>query len=71
MYRFLRSKGVVKGITAVLGFFDDVKGGPSALVMPYAGILFGTELEQVLSLCGEFLTQNARIREFIFISKHM
>ena len=37
-YRLLRSKGVMKGVTAVLGFFDDCERGPSALVMRYAGI---------------------------------
>jgi len=49
MYRLLRSKGVVKGIAVVLGFFDDFEGhGPSALVMLNAGVSLGTTPEQVL-----------------------
>jgi len=50
IYRLLRLNGVVQGIATVLGFFDDVEGGPSALVMLYAGVSLETEPEQVLSL---------------------
>lgn len=49
VYRLLRSKGVVKGITVVLGFFDDFEGrGPSALVMLNAGVPLGTTQEKDL-----------------------
>jgi hypothetical protein len=39
-YHRLRSKAVTSGIVAPLGLFYDVdpEGGPSALVMPYAGV---------------------------------
>ena len=39
-YHQLRLKAVTSGITAPLGLFYDVhpEGGPSALVMPYAGV---------------------------------
>jgi hypothetical protein len=39
-YQQLRLKAVTSGITAPLGLFYDVdpEGGPSALVMPYAGV---------------------------------
>jgi hypothetical protein len=50
MYRLLRLKGVVKGITTVLGSFDDFEGGPSALVMLYAGVSLVTKPERVLSV---------------------
>ena len=50
IYRLLRSNGVAQGIVTVLGFFDDVEGGPSALVMLYAGVSLETEPEQVLLL---------------------
>jgi hypothetical protein len=46
VYQLLRSKDV-RGITAVLGFFDDFEGhGPSALVMLNAGVPLGTTPEQ-------------------------
>ena len=63
-YRFLRSNGVVKGITTVLGFFDDCEGGPSALVMLYAGV----QLERVLSVSEWWVLwykMNARARGLI------
>jgi len=47
IYHRLRLKGVLRGITTVLGF-DDCEGDPCALVMPYAGISLATELEHVL-----------------------
>ena len=50
IYRLLSSKGVVKGITTVLGSFDDFEDGPSALVMLYAGVSLGTKPERVLSV---------------------
>jgi hypothetical protein len=51
MYCCLRSKGVVKCITTVLGLFDEFEGGgPSALVMLYAGVSLGTEPERVVSV---------------------
>jgi len=58
MYRLLRSKGVVKGITTVLGSFDDFEGGPSALVMLHAGVSLVTKPEPVLSVseCEAALT---------------
>jgi len=49
VYRLLRSRGVIKGITVVLGFFDDFGDhGPSALVMLNAGVPLGTTPEQDL-----------------------
>jgi hypothetical protein len=49
VYQLLRSKAVVKGITAVLGFFDDFGGhGPGALVMLNAGVPLGTTPAQDL-----------------------
>jgi hypothetical protein len=50
VYRSLRSKGVLKGITTSLGFFDDSEDGPCALVMLYAGRALVTEPECVLSV---------------------
>lgn len=49
-YCTLRLKGIVQGIATVLGLFDDCEGGPSCLVMRYAGVSLGTELERVLSV---------------------
>lgn len=49
MYRLLRLKGVVDGIATVLGLFNDFEGGPSALVMLYAGEPLQTEQERTLS----------------------
>jgi hypothetical protein len=49
IYRLLRSNAVVQGIATVLGFFDDVEGGPSALVMLYAGVSLEMEPERDLS----------------------
>ena len=48
VYRCLRLKGVLRGITMVLGFFNDCKGGPCALAMFYAGVSLATEPECVL-----------------------
>ena len=36
-YRRLRSKGVLRGITTTLGFFDDTEDDLCTLVMLYAG----------------------------------
>jgi hypothetical protein len=36
-YSRLRFKGVFRGLTTTLGFFDDTEAGPCALVMLYAG----------------------------------
>lgn len=38
VYRCLRSKGILRGITTPLGFFDDSEGCACALVMLYAGV---------------------------------
>jgi hypothetical protein len=48
VYRQLGLKGVLKGITTALGFFDESEGGPCALVMPYAGVSLVMEPERVL-----------------------
>jgi hypothetical protein len=48
VYRRLKSKGVLGGITTVLGFFDDCERGPCALVMLYAGVSLATEPGRVL-----------------------
>ncbi|KIM75061.1 hypothetical protein PILCRDRAFT_13876 [Piloderma croceum F 1598] len=50
VYRSLRSKGVLKGITTSLGFFDDSEGGPCALVMLYAGRALVAEPKCVFSV---------------------
>jgi hypothetical protein len=50
IYRRLRSKGVIRGITATLGLFDDTEGGPCALVMIYAGDSLFDDLERILSV---------------------
>jgi hypothetical protein len=51
-YRHLRSKGVLRGVTTTLGFFDDTdpEGGPCALVMLYAGKSLINEPERILSV---------------------
>jgi hypothetical protein len=49
VYRQLGLKGVLKGITTALGFFDESEGGPCALVMPYTGVSLVMEPERVLS----------------------
>ena len=41
-YCYLRSKGVIEGITTALGSFDNFEDGPCALVMLYAGISLGS-----------------------------
>ncbi|KAM6501449.1 hypothetical protein JOM56_004463 [Amanita muscaria] len=52
VYRRLRSKGVLRCISTVLGFFDDSKDGTCALVMLYAGVPLAlvTELQRILSV---------------------
>ena len=50
VYRTLRSKGVLKGITTSLGFFNDTEGGPCALVMLYAGRALVAEPKCVLTV---------------------
>jgi hypothetical protein len=50
VYRTLRLKGVLKGITTSLGFFNDTEGGPCALVMLYAGRTLVTEPKYVLTV---------------------
>jgi hypothetical protein len=53
VYRSLRSKGVLRGITTALGFFDDSEGGPCALAMLYAGRSLVAEPECVLLVSGQ------------------
>ena len=48
IYHNLKQKGVLRGITTVLGFFNDWERGPCALVMLYAGVSLTTEPEHVL-----------------------
>jgi Protein kinase domain len=48
-YSRLRSKGVFRGLTTTLGFFDDTEEGPCALVMLYAGDSLVDKPERVLS----------------------
>jgi len=50
VYRRLRSKGVLRGITTALEFFDDSEGGPCALVILYSGVSLITEPGRVLSV---------------------
>ena len=50
VYRTLRSKGVLRGITTSLGFFNDTEGGPCALVMLYAGHTLVAEPKCVLTV---------------------
>jgi hypothetical protein len=61
IYRQLCSKGVVKGIPTALGFFDDSEGGPSALVMSFAGVSLATEPKQ-LSLSQQYVHFQDSIR---------
>lgn len=42
LYLLLKSKGVHRGITPTIGFFDDVEGSACALVMLYAGVPIST-----------------------------
>ena len=72
IYRLLRSKGVVRCIATVLGLFDDFEGGPSALVMLYAGGSLGPEPERPLSVDERWvISQKMRpSRKLILISKH-
>jgi serine/threonine protein kinase len=73
VYRFLRSKGVVKGIATALGFFDDCQRGPSALVMRYAGVSLGIEPGRVLTLFERWVFDTKcshQRRKLIFIGKH-
>ncbi|KIM88062.1 hypothetical protein PILCRDRAFT_63060 [Piloderma croceum F 1598] len=49
-YRRLRSKGVLRGLTTTLGFFDDTEGDLCALVMLYAGNSLLEEPERILSV---------------------
>ena len=48
-YRHVRSKGVLRGLTTTVGFFDDTEDGPCALVMLYAGDPLFDEPECILS----------------------
>ena len=48
-YSRLRSKGIVRGLTTALGFFDDTEDGPCALVMLYAGDSLVDKPDRVLS----------------------
>ena len=51
VYRYLRSKGVLRGITTALGFFDDSDDSASALVTLYASVPLSTgELQGDLSV---------------------
>ena len=59
IYHLLRKSGVTAGITTPLGLFDDVEGGVSALVMPYAGTPLAAMPEFVLTRsyqCSTFLS---------------
>jgi hypothetical protein len=48
IYHQLYSRGVVKGIPTAFGFFNDYEGGPSALIMSFAGVSLATEPKQLL-----------------------
>jgi len=50
VYCCLRSKGILRGITTPLGFFDDSEGGACALVMLYAGVPLIAALRRDLSI---------------------
>jgi len=41
-YRHLKLKGVNRGITPTIGFFDDIEGSACAIVMLYAGVPIST-----------------------------
>jgi hypothetical protein len=56
VYCRLRLKGILRGITTVLGFFDDCEGGPCALAMLYAGVSLATEPERVLSVSDRWVS---------------
>jgi hypothetical protein len=55
-YCRLRSKRVLRGITISLGFFDDIEGGPCALVMLYAGDSLADVPERVLSVSDWYVS---------------
>jgi len=59
IYHLMKKIGVTAGITTPLGLFDDVEGGVSALVMPYAGTPLADVPEFVLTRshqCSTFLS---------------
>jgi hypothetical protein len=49
IYRYLRSKGVLRGVATALGFFDDSEDTACALVTMYAGVPVSTVLQGDLS----------------------
>ena len=51
----LRLKGVLRGITMVLGFFNDCEGGLCTLAMLSAGVSLATELEHVLPVSDQWV----------------
>lgn len=55
VYRRLGLRGVLRGITTALGFFDDSEGGPCALVLPYAGVSLATVPERFLSISDRYV----------------
>ena len=56
-YHHLQSKGVVRGLTTTLGFFDDTEDGPCALVMLYAGDSLFDKPECILSVSDWYVSQ--------------
>jgi len=56
-YSHLGSKGVFRGLTTTLGFFDDIEEGPCALVMLYAGDSLVDKPERVLSDSEWYVSQ--------------
>ena len=55
-YRRLRSKGVLRGLTTTLGFFDDTEDDLCALVMLYAGNSLLDEPERILSVSDWYVS---------------
>jgi tRNA A-37 threonylcarbamoyl transferase component Bud32 len=50
IYHLMRESGITAGITTPLGLFDDVQGGASALVMPYAGTPLAARPDFILTV---------------------
>ena len=64
-YRCLWSKGVLRGLTTTLGFFDDTEDGPCALVMLYAGDSLSDKPERILSVSDWYVSQTWLVSIFL------
>lgn len=57
IYRYLRSKGVLRGLTTTLGLFDDMEDDICALVMLYAGVSLFDKPGCILSLSDWYVSR--------------